>query len=70
MGQVLAFPTPKVSEKFAAAHSINRTSGKADNVVLFGGVFIEYHGKPVARKRALPMKWVSDTNPTPRRGQR
>lgn len=70
MGQVLTFPTLKAASRSAEVCLETRASGKPDNVVLFDGVFIEYHDKSVIRKHVGAVSWVSDLNTPPRRGQR
>lgn len=70
MGQVLAFPTRKVANRTAELNLERSLSGKADNVVLFDGVFIEYHEKPDVCKRLGVKSWVSDLDTPPRQGQR
>lgn len=69
MGQVLTFPALKKANKSVKKSAARSASNKIDNVLLFNGVFVEYHDKPVVHKRTRSLKWVSDTQTTPRRGQ-
>ena len=69
MGQVLTFPAQKKANTSVNLGADKSASKKTDNVVLFEGVFIEYHDRPVVQIHACPLKWVSDTHPTPRTGR-
>ncbi|MEP0519678.1 MAG: hypothetical protein ABJO09_07165 [Hyphomicrobiales bacterium] len=70
MGQVLTFPTRKVASESAKAKLETCVSDDANNVVLFDGVFVEYHEKPDVCERVGAKSWISDLDTTPRQGQR
>lgn len=70
MGQVLTFPTLKVASRSSDICLKKSSSSKTDNVLLFAGVFVEYHDKIAVPKRAGALSWMSCRNTPPRREKR
>lgn len=65
MGQVLTFPTHKAITTHASKRMGTNGVVRANNVVIFEGVFVEYHDKPVVHRRARQKEIVPDKRLNP-----